>query len=149
MKLFRRIAALALALVVVAMLGISASAAGSDETINGDFGAFAHFEWSLTRSTARGEASFHDNGGDIELTVHNIWIEYTQVNESTKERVTTTARETVQKNGTIPANTALVKEVPAASPWYFLNATFNYDATYIANGVVDCYLFSGPKALHT
>lgn len=138
MKRFRRITALALTLVVIAMLGISASAAS--ETINGDFGAFTHFEWTLTRNAARGEARFRDNGGDIHLQEQKIVIEGIRVNENTYER------EEYEVNVDLD-DPDIVAEASAFSPWYLLNATFNYDATYTANGV-PCYYYSGPKVLH-
>lgn len=142
MKLFRRIAALALALVVVAMLGISASAASfRDMNIFGDFGTGAIFTGILTSKTITGTAEFIPVYQSNVLQDQQIRTPYYVV------------RNNVQQDVTVNFHTEKIGNVinhysdSLVGNYEFSSASYYYDAYYIANGEVDCYLSSGPHVL--
>lgn len=145
MKLFRRIAALALAVAVIAMLGISASAASFRKLdIFGDFGAGAIFEGNLTSTTIRANATFIPNYQDNVLRYQRIQLSCTAmdnygnliiVNEEQLPLIPNYGGNYFEVNGTL------------SSGLHFAAATYCYDAYYIANGVVDCFLYGGPVTL--
>ena len=142
MKLFRRIAALALAVAVVAMFGISASAASFSEPINGDFGAFTQLECSITTSVARGVAYFIDPEGNLEFENHTIEFEVTYYDSNINAIRSYSESRTME-------NTAMSVEYLAGNGQSLQIATFDYSANYFANGNVPCHHFSGPRTLHS
>ena len=142
MKRFRRITAIALTLVVIAMLGISASAAGSNTIINGDFGVGATFSWNLTTSEARADAVFYGAEDDhIDFQNHYISIEYTFIHKTTNG----TDEDIVTSSST--RNYSITAVATADSNHKLKTAKYYYEARYIANEVVDCYLYHGPVTL--
>ena len=140
MKLFRRITAIVLTLVVIAVLGISASAASFSQTINGDFGVFAFCEGNLSANAITAWATMFEADYDyIEIVGQELSVEYTfaPVGSTTWYIRNRTATE---QDSTVDLNI----EPPAGCE--FLNATYNYNAYYTVNGI-DCHLYHGPVAL--
>ena len=142
MKLFRRIAALALAVAIVAMFGISASAASfTDMNIFGDFGTGAIISGILTSKTITGTAEF------IPVYQSNVLQNQNIVNTYSVAQ------------GNVPVNISAVFHTERIGnvvnrysdsldgDYRFSSATYSYNAYYIANGVVDCYLSAGPHEL--
>ena len=143
MKLFRRIAALALAVAVVAMFGISASAASfRDMNIFGDFQAGAIFTGILTSKTITGTAEFIPNSDDNILQnqniVNNYWV--TNLNGGSENILVDFQTERI-------GNVVNHYSAALGENYNFTRATYTYNAYYIANGVVDCYLSAGPHTL--
>ena len=144
MKRFRRITALALTLVVIAMLAISASAASFSRSVPGDFGVGvgAMFNGNLTTSRAQADAVFY--GADdpsIELIHQHIVIEGQSFSGLSNTFKLVEDDEIVYGNDTVGAYAV------ADSGYNIQFVQYAYDAYYIANGVIDCYMNDGPVTL--
>ena len=145
MKLFKRISALALTLVVIAMLAISASAASFSRSVPGDFGVGvgAMFNGNLTTSEAWSSAVFYGaDDSSIDLIHQRIVIEGHSVNPNSSENT-----RTVRDNKIVYGNDTVGAYAIASDSYNIQYATYTYDAYYIANGVIDCYMNDGPVTL--
>lgn len=141
MNRFRKITALALTLVVITMLGISASAASFSQTINGDFGVFAVCEGNLSANAITAWAAMFEADYDyIEVVGQELYVEYTYALVGSTTGYTR-HRTATARDGTVDLNFG------PPSGCVFSSATYKYDAYYIANGVADCHLYHGPVAL--
>lgn len=146
MKLFRKVTAIALTLVVIATLGISASAASA--SVPGDFGVNvgADFSWNLTTSEAWASAVFHGaEEDDIELEYQHIVIAGNSVSQDSPYIY----RSVDDDKYVYGDNNYTVGAYAIAYPGYNIQyATYTYDAYYVANGVVHCYPNYGPVRLN-
>ena len=145
MKLFRRIAALALAVAVVAMFGISASAADFTRNVSGDFGVGvgAMFKGDLELRKATAEVEFfgdetEDDDIDLEWQRVQIACSYLDSFGDMQGEVADVTDRTRK---------CFSVEVTIDSPLTIASATYRYDAYYVANGVVECHISDGPVTL--
>lgn len=140
MKRFRKITALALAVAVVAMFGISASAAGSSVNLNGDFGTGAIFSWGLTSNVANATATFHGaEDNNIQIADHRIQISCSYFDGFGNLR---------SGNGERRNQLDYVfASVAVNQNCRITNATYRYDVAYITSDDVYCTLFHGPVML--
>ena len=145
MKRFRRITALALTLVVIAMLGISASAATEFRApLNGDFGVGAVVTGNITSNSVTATARLYEAGPENNIEIVEQELRATYTFSPDDGRTTYPGNETaISEDATVDLNFG-----PPAD-CEILSATYNYDAYYIANGVVDCYIQYGPVELTT
>ena len=146
MKRFRRITAITLALVVIAMLGISASAASFSRNVPGDFGVGvgAVFNGNLTTSQAWASAAFYGAQEEgIDLVYQQIVIDGQSVSQDTPYDF-----KRIEANQKIYDNDAVGALAPASTDYDIQYATYTYNAYYIANGVIDCYMNDGPVRLN-
>ena len=147
MKLFRKITALALTLVIVAMLGISASAASFSRSVPGEFGVGVGtaFNGNLTTREAWASAVFHGaEENDIELEYQHIAID----GQSVSQNAPYTFGSVEDEDFSYGDNDDTVGAYAIASDNYRIQyAQYSYEAYYVANGVVDCYMNDGPVTL--
>lgn len=148
MKRFRRITAIALTLVVIAMLGISASAANFSRSVTGDFGqgVGAEFNGDLTTSEAWASADFHGAEEDyIDLRYQHLVI----IGQSVSQNDPYTFGEVEDEEYSYGDNDYTVAAYDVADDGYRIQyVKYTYDAYYVANGVIDCYMNDGPVRLN-
>lgn len=130
-----------MAVAVIAMFGISASAASFSQYVPGDFGVFAVCSADLLPNTIVASATMFEVDYDyIEIVEQKLEVQYVFSPDGGStcfpavER-TTTEDKTIDLNFEPPANCE------------FRSATYNYESYYIANGVADCHIYHGPVAL--
>ena len=145
MKTIRKLTVLVLTLAIIAMFCISASASTNSftVTVHGDFQESALFYGTLTMREAEANAVFGVTGNpNIVLRYQHILIEGQIVSSGPPYTYAL-----VEDDEIVYGDDTVAALAITSSSYQIRSAKYYYDAYYIANGVVDCYLNHGPVTL--